>query len=415
MPPLRLASIFSLGFRRRLEILFQIFLELLEHIGSHVARSPAYRLPAVDRKGRDTVRAVGLVARHGGVGSHRVGTRHVYVIHHHRQILARVSFHGGIEGDVGARAGSATGAGEHLGQHHTVAAFFGGLIGLHVDRIGEALVVFRVQHRFQTVQRAVVTLLVESFEGLVGGVGGMAAETRGDQVVHRLVVVARLGGHFAEGGCHSHIGRRDGVGFFQQFLRFGGMAEFHFHPAQRGDADGTSLGETPGQLLPRGNLLFAFGVCLPPLGDPHVLAHRLHALPGVAFGVFEKQVRGGQLVGNARGGAAPAGRGDEHVFPGSCLIAGGSRGEHCLGCLANALLLFRHLQDQRAQDLRVGEGRIHTVRKVCFELFRGPRSSFRDRRSCWPRCRPADREASRRRTARSAQSRRKQPARSTTQ
>ena len=79
-----------------------------------------------------------------------------------------------------------------------------------------------------------------------------------------------FGGHFAESGGHGQIGRRDGVGFFEQFLRFGGMAEFHFHPAQRGDAGGASLGETPGQLFLRRDLLFALGVAFPPLGDPDV-------------------------------------------------------------------------------------------------------------------------------------------------
>ena len=76
----------------------------------------------------------------------------MHVVHDDRQIFARIAFHGGIEGHVGAGARAATGAGEDFGQHHAVAAFFGGLIGLHVDRIGEALAVFRVQHGFQTVK-----------------------------------------------------------------------------------------------------------------------------------------------------------------------------------------------------------------------------------------------------------------------
>ena len=58
VPPLRPASIFTLGFRRRLEIFFQIFLETLEDFGSHVARSAAYGLLAVDGEGRHAVRAV---------------------------------------------------------------------------------------------------------------------------------------------------------------------------------------------------------------------------------------------------------------------------------------------------------------------------------------------------------------------
>ena len=119
----------------------------------------------------------------------------------------------------------------------------------------------------------------------------MAAEARGNQIVHGLGVVAGFGGQFAEGGGHGHIGRGDGVGFLQQFLRLGGVAEFHFHSAERGDAGRASFREAPGQLFRRRNLLFAFGVGLPPLGDPDVFAHGFHALPGIALGVFQEQVR----------------------------------------------------------------------------------------------------------------------------
>src|ERR1035441_1103259 len=50
----------------------------------------------------------------------------------------------------------ATRAGEHFGQHHTVAALLGGLVRLPVDRVGKALAVLRVQHGFQGVQDGVV-------------------------------------------------------------------------------------------------------------------------------------------------------------------------------------------------------------------------------------------------------------------
>ena len=233
-------------FRRRLQVRLQILLELLEHFLSHVARLPAHGLLAVDGVGRHAVLAVALVARRASFRGHGVGTRHVHVVHDHGEILARIPFHGGIEGHVGAGARRAARAGEHFGQHHAAAALFGGLIRLHVNRVGEALAVFRVQHGFQAVQAAVVALLVESFEGLVGGVRSMAAETHGNQIVHRLGVVAGFGGQFAEGGGHLRIVLRDGVGFFQHFPRLGLAAQLHFHPAQRAEACRANLREKLG-------------------------------------------------------------------------------------------------------------------------------------------------------------------------
>ena len=44
-----------------------------------------------------------------------------------------------------------------------------------MDRVGETLAVLRIQHGFQVVEAAVVTLPIECVEELIGGIGGVAA------------------------------------------------------------------------------------------------------------------------------------------------------------------------------------------------------------------------------------------------
>ena len=163
---------------------------------------------------------------------------------------------------------------------------------------------------------------------------------------------------------------RDGVGFLQQLLRFGGAAQFHFHAAQCGDAGGAGFGEALGQLFLRWDLLLALGVGFAPLGNPDVLAHGLHALAGVAFGVFQEHVAGQQLVGDAIGGAAAIGRGDDDVAFGCRLVLAGGVGVHRFGRLANALLLSGGIFWMRVLKIcGSAADSVEAFREIRLELF----------------------------------------------
>ena len=134
----------QMGLGGSLQILLQILIEAVVDLLRHLEGSAAHRLLAIDGEGRHATHFVILGARLRLHVSHRVGTRNVLVVHQHHKVLARVTFHGGLESQIGRHARRASRTGEDFGQDDAVAPLLGWLVGIHVDRDGEQVFVLGV-------------------------------------------------------------------------------------------------------------------------------------------------------------------------------------------------------------------------------------------------------------------------------